>query len=676
MRVRVLVRDLYTRTLDILGTGVTYCQGDLLKMETLEDAVTDIDKLVFVASSSSSSSLLASTTDNDATGRTEEEREQQYRQKRIQMAEQIDVIGMSNLISAYQNVRHADYGTSQAAKRSLFKFQDRRREDFSLFSIEDDDDDDDNVVDGSTQTDTDAMSSSDDVKKSGMESMSTFSKRQSENKSIVSTTSYDDDFDDYEDTYENLMNAYDSVDTYDKDEEVYNDKYNDYNGDESNYEDYATSLNDIEKRNDASVVKTQSRWIRNSFGHGVFVGRIPRTSQGVNGGSNNSVIGGGGGGEAAIICSRLRSRDDPEMGIALGPNFAGFISRICSDGNTYEAFVRTGSYATNGIEYVCEFSTSTKGKSSSRNKFLSVRLPFSSFKPVQRKTVPRDTSDDDTFVVPPFRGNDVRHIGFRYRCCTTIDDDNHKNSRYSNTDTRRIDRKSGIEWNRFYLAFSYIKVYRSQPEPEFVYVSDARIPPIVRSNMVEDELKQILPYSEASLQTLSNRNNDEGPNILQIGTEIRLELQNSQTTTIDGARKGSAASQHNFVDTNRIPEETYYKYRGEELLKKSGLSYAIIRVGELCDSPASLDDMNDIVLSPSTSADSIDDTGVEKQDPLKSKEQAAISRADIAHICVQALLDPNALNKSFNVHRRDTTSLLSKESISNKLAAIPTDSTP
>jgi uncharacterized protein YbjT (DUF2867 family) len=44
-RVRVLVRDLYTKTLNMLGTGVTYCQGDLGNMDSLEYALTDVDKV-------------------------------------------------------------------------------------------------------------------------------------------------------------------------------------------------------------------------------------------------------------------------------------------------------------------------------------------------------------------------------------------------------------------------------------------------------------------------------------------------------------------------------------------------------------------------------------------------------------------------------------------------------
>ena len=49
IQVRVLVRDLYSKTLNTLGTGVAYCQGDLNNMDSLEYALTDVDKIVVCA---------------------------------------------------------------------------------------------------------------------------------------------------------------------------------------------------------------------------------------------------------------------------------------------------------------------------------------------------------------------------------------------------------------------------------------------------------------------------------------------------------------------------------------------------------------------------------------------------------------------------------------------------
>ena len=499
-KVRVLVRDIYTRTLDILGTGVTYCQGDLRKVESLEDAVTDVDKLVFCA-------------------RCDEEPEL-----------------LNNLLQAYQNVRHADYGTSQAAKRSLFKFS--RRDDFGLFAIEEDEA-------AVTIAEEPAV-----VDRGPTSSASTMAPE---------------------------YNAADEEDYYDPNDFYEDDAEEDFY--EDTYGDDAPEQDEIETRKNSVSIKTQSRWIRNPFGHGVFVGRLPTlTAQE---------------GEAAILSSRLRSREDPEMGIALGPSFAGFIFRICSDGSTFEAFVRTGAYYTHGIEYTCEWVTTNKLSSgnASRNKFSTVRLPFSCFKPVQRQS---HMATSTTTVIPPFRGLDVRHIGLRFRTAR-------------NAGCEKRDPKTGIAWNRFYLAMSYIKVYRSQPEPEFVYISDARIPPAV---------------AEAP---------PEGP-----WSAIPIALPEDAVSKKNGA-------------FDRTSEETVGKHRGEELLKRSGLSYAIVRVGELNDFPAG----SDVELTATPPHD-----------------VPALSRADVARVCVQALLDPEALNKSFYLQHRQSAL---NEDLSAQFAALPAD---
>jgi hypothetical protein len=81
------------------------------------------------------------------------------------------------------------------------------------------------------------------------------------------------------------------------------------------YKENEQALDEIETRKNLVLFKTQSRWIRNPFGHGVFVGRIPQRNSTIHVEE----------GEAAILSSRLRSHDNPELGIALGPSFAGFI---------------------------------------------------------------------------------------------------------------------------------------------------------------------------------------------------------------------------------------------------------------------------------------------------------------------------------------------------------------
>ena len=516
VRVRVLVRDLFSKTLNMLGTGVTYCQGDLSNIESLEYAVTDVDKIIFCAGAPRrdeddfqgkfqdymKETLKSSDANEGQDGDdTEEgvlspaaaaeievdwEKAESELKVRSQLAEKVDLVGMQNLVRAFQNVRYADYGSSQTAKRSLFKFQ-SRPEDFSLFDIDEEDDEDaGDYPNYGGATDSDYL---------------------------------DEDEDD--DDMLQLAEAY-TADTVGA-----------YTSDDDYVDEYADEYAEATSRSGAQT-KSQCVWMKNKFDHAVFVGKVSKGIQGM-------------GGEASVISSRLRSRDDPELGIDLGQGFGGFICRLCSDGGDYEAFVRTGLYEDEGIEYVCEFGTVTKStteENKSRNKFITKRLAFSNFQPVSKQKVSA-TRTDDGLAVPPFRGNDVRQIGFRYRAD-------------SNRDRFRFEK--GGEYSNFYLALSYIKVYRSQPEPEFVYLSDARIPSTIQSSMINHDIRQIVPASSSSSLDTDNDGNEEGGATVELFDESKIK----------------SATQ----DKGRSSEETYFKYRGEEILKSSGLNYAIIRVSE------------------------------------------------------------------------------------------------
>jgi hypothetical protein len=573
-RVRVLVRDLYSKTLNLLGTGVTYCQGDLGNVESLEYALTDVDKIVFCAGAprpdetdfqdkfqtfvqenlDNATNVPSTKTKSDL----EWEQLEGVLKVRAKLAEQVDCIGMQNLVRAYQNVRHADYGTSQAAKRSLFKFQDRP-EDFNIFTIDDED------LEGELEEE---YTKSEPV----VEPATT--------REYSSSTSYLEEDEDNED--DDVYDGDDYEDTYADDD------YPDYDDD-----DHAVSTT----MRKGAAVQTQCQWIRNKFKHGVFVGKVPRGTGEI-------------GGEASIVSSRLRSREEPEMGIDLSNGFAGFVCRVCSDGGRYEAFVRSGNYGTDGIEYVCEFATEIKQRqkgNKSRNKFKTVRLPFVNFKPVQR----REKSGEGETVAPPFKGKDVRQIGFRYRS-------------ENNPEKAKFEKGS---FSSFYLALSYIKVYRSQPEPEFVYLSDARIPPVLTSNMVRHDVHQLVTTKEGESED-----------------EDSYQL-------LDQAALTSVAAN----PMTRSAEETYYKYRGEEILKNSGLSYTIVRV---CG-------FNEV---PSGEASTID---------LKQSnhDMMAVSRAEVAQVCAEALLDPNALNKSLYMSKRKRKSkdLQREEDLSSRFAVVPPD---
>lgn len=507
-RVRVLVRNLYSETLNMLGTGVTYCQGDLSNIDSLEYAVTDVDKIVFCAAAPRPDedkfrqkfedfmketlslenkeieveTLQASAPEAGAVKSDDEwEQLESVVNVRAKLAEQIDMIGLQNLLEAYQHVRAADYGLSQAAKRALFKF--RGRSDFNLFAID--------------------------------------------------------------------------------------------AGEESD---------------GGANVNFQAKWIMNQFGNGVFTGKVLKPKAGA-------------GGDAAVVSTRLRSRENHENGIDLSTGFAGFILRLVSDGRKYEIFVRTKEYYDHGVEYVYEFLTATKPtteESRSPSKFITVRCPFASF-----KAVARGSTTDSLGSIPRFRGEDVRHIGFRYS---------------SSSNLLKWKMEAG-ELSSFYLALVYIKLYRSQPEPEFVYLSDARIPPVIRSDMVSHSARQIVAPSD-----------DEEKGGVQL---------------IDDSAVMAATS----TATSRSKEETYFKYRGEQMIKNSGLSYCFIRVSGFTESPSGEFSTVDL------SAD--------------NNEVTAVSRTDIAQVCVSALLDPNALNKCFYIGKKRGDSI--DDDLSKKFAVIPSD---
>jgi len=629
--VRVLVSNLYSKTLNVLGTGVTYCQGHLGDLESLEYAVTDVDKIVMCAGavgggkedfgefggSVDSGKKKLSSRSRSWEEKKKDEKEGEYEEEevddewlrmtnevemRARLAKQVDDVGMSNLVRAYQNVRHADYGTSQAAKRSLFKFHDREG-DFYLFSIEDEEDDEngENVGNYNNYDQYDEGVSDDD------------------------RYNYDGSFD------ENFYNPKpDENDDY----------YSQYNPSPP------LKIKSLKPKR-TSIPRTQTMWVKNKFSHGVFHGRVPTTTLYFSSSASSSVAA-----SAAIVSDRLQSRSSPTLGIDLSVGFAGFVCRVCADGQEYEAFLRTGEYFNDddndvandddggargrrggvigvgegGIEYVCRFTTGRKPQkgsgNKSMNKFVTVRLPFSKFEAIRvvsssRKKKGEDKDEKAPPPIPPgkvFDGKDVRHIGFRFRSpdpTTTT----------TTTDPRFRRRQNSSTYTNFYLAIDYIKVYRSQPEPEFVYLSDARIPPVVKPGMVRHDLRQIQPSPSSSLLS-SSGDREDGEDAGEGGKTIFDEREAQRM--VDNPK-------------DRSDEETYFKYRGEEILKHSGLSYAIVRIAGLNELPSG--EFSTVQLQQS------------------NVDLTPVSRAEVADVCANALSNPNARNVCFYMTKTKPSSL-------------------
>lgn len=93
-RVQVLVRNLYSTTLNLLGTGVSYVKGDLADLASLRTACDGADKAVYVAQAR-----------DDGDART------------------VEYLGLRNLAQAFQDTRLSETGKRVTTKRTLFKFR-------------------------------------------------------------------------------------------------------------------------------------------------------------------------------------------------------------------------------------------------------------------------------------------------------------------------------------------------------------------------------------------------------------------------------------------------------------------------------------------------------------------------------------------------------------------------
>lgn len=214
--------------------------------------------------------------------------------------------------------------------------------------------------------------------------------------------------------------------------------------------------------------------------------------------------------------------------------FSGLLLRCIGDGKKYFIVLRTGTGVRTGVEYVAQFQ-------SHKNKWESVRVPLSAFKPysLTDRAPKRDA--------PQLDRSDIRQIALQYR----------KPSESPEKDD-----------GRFYLGVDYMKTYRTQDQPDFVLLSCASVTARDFSELDEKGLR--------------------------------------------AATKEDVAA---------------WKYLAEHRLRQSGLSYCIVRPGSFTDQPGG----NKALIL--------------EQDGNVSGD---ISRADVAEICVESLLDPRACNVTFD----------------------------
>ncbi|PXF49230.1 hypothetical protein BWQ96_01019 [Gracilariopsis chorda] len=238
--------------------------------------------------------------------------------------------------------------------------------------------------------------------------------------------------------------------------------------------------------------------------------------------------------------------------------FSGFVLRCIGDGKNFFLVLRTSESVKNGVEYVAELK-------SHMNKWESVRIALSSFKPFDMKdgTKRRDA--------PQLDRGDIRQIAIQYRKPVVLPEKDD---------------------GRFYLGVDYLKVYRTQEQPDFVLVSCASV--------------TARDFSEL----------DEGG--------LRMAAKDDVTA---------------------------WKYLAENRLRNSGLTYCIVRPGSFTDQPGG----NKAIML--------------EQDGDVS---GAISRADVAEICVKSLLDPRACNVTFDAFESmyAPSAMLPREDVSSMLGRL------
>ncbi|OSX80709.1 hypothetical protein BU14_0033s0053 [Porphyra umbilicalis] len=242
--------------------------------------------------------------------------------------------------------------------------------------------------------------------------------------------------------------------------------------------------------------------------------------------------------------------------------FSGLVLRVIGNGKRYRLVLRTRGAAVVGLQYVATFATV-------KNKWTTVRLPFSEFTPYAAGTaspwqLPRTTGEDDedqAADVPELDRRDVVQMAVQYakpEVAPEKDD------------------------GQFYLAIDHIKAYRTQEEPDFVLLSSVDV------------------SSRAAV----------APVITDVAQEVTPE------------------------DADR----TAWKARAEDALRLSGLTYTIVRAGAFTEQPGGQKAL-------SVSQDAGDTSGGGGSSSAPSRK---ISRADVAEVCVKALLDPRACNLTFD----------------------------
>lgn len=263
--------------------------------------------------------------------------------------------------------------------------------------------------------------------------------------------------------------------------------------------------------------------------------------------------------------------------------FSGLVLRVIGNGKRYRLVLRTRAAAARGVQYVATFGTV-------KNKWLTVRLPFSEFAPYAAGTAspwqqPSRRSASGMAAVSGEEGQDAA-AGGEAEDAAELED------------VPELDRSDIVQMavqyakpevapekddGQFYLAMDHIKTYRTQEEPDFVLLSSVEV------------------SSRAAVT----------PTITDVAQEVEPDAS----------------------------DRAAWKARAEDALRLSGFTYTIVRAGAFTEQPGGQKAL-------SVSQDVVAEEG--GGGGTGGRQERKISRADVAEVCVKALLDPRACNLTFD----------------------------
>ena len=321
----------------------------------------------------------------------------------------------------------------------------------------------------------------------------------------------------------------------------------------------------------------------------------PLQAQGESGDGGN----GGAGAAEAAPGSELAAEADravaaaaaKEVPLDLG-EYSGLVIRAIGDGKSYTAVIRTRDYADGGLEYHCDFQSST-------SHFESHRLPFSRFVAVRGARPVADAPELDRHTMTGLA------LAF-----------------YPQRNNPEDPEATG----EFYLSVSNIKAYRKRDEPEFVYLSDAGVASLPRldgaAHKTQTPTEEVVAAAAAATAAAA---------AAETATEAAAAAASAASAAAAAADAGGATEEAPEVDAAaaaaRVRLQT--KHKGEAMLRASGLTYFIARAPTLNDKPAG---MRRLAISQG-----------------QAPAGVSVSRADIAEVAVKSLLDPRACNVACTV---------------------------